>query len=151
MEREVIRELVLCFSGWVASAAILYINFVMFFSLQEIDMSDVIELVRGLDSMLDHMRADYAKWSNLGDDPHGTRAKMTEEYCASLHYYMGKKYVKVTDGSSVKAFVVACDDDKKFAYGDILKPAGWKTPARNFRRGNVLDRTFDRVRWTGAL
>ena len=114
-------------------------------------MSDVIELVRGLDSMLDHMRADYAKWSNLGDDPNGTRARMSEEYSASLHYYMGKKYVKITDGSSVKAFVVACEDDKKFAYGDILKPAGWKTPARNFRRGNVLDRTFDRVRWTGAL
>ena len=33
MEREVIRELVLGFSGWVVSAAILYINFVMFFSL----------------------------------------------------------------------------------------------------------------------
>ena len=33
MEREVIRELVLCVSGWIASVAILYINFVMFFSL----------------------------------------------------------------------------------------------------------------------
>ena len=33
MEREVIRELVRCFSGWVASAAILYIDFVMFFSV----------------------------------------------------------------------------------------------------------------------
>ena len=83
-------------------------------------MSDVIELVRGLDSMLDHMRADYAQWMDRGADPHGTRAKMTEEYCASLHYYMGKKYVKITDGSSVKAFVVACEDDKKFQYGDIL-------------------------------
>ncbi len=115
-------------------------------------MSDKIEaLVNGLDSMLDHMRADYAKWSKLGDDPNGTRARMTEEYSASLQYYMGKKYVKVTDGRSVKAFVVACDDDKKFVFGDILKPAGWKTPARNFRRGNVLERTFDRVRWTGAL
>ena len=63
---------------------------------------------------------------------------------------MGKKYVKITDGRSVKAFVVACDNDKKFAYGDILKPAGWKAPARNFRRGNVLDRSFGAVHWTGA-
>ena len=125
-------------------------------------MSDrVEELVNGLDAMLEAMREDYRNWSGLsnslrpervrGADPHGTRAKMTEEYCASLQYYMGKKYVKVTDGRSVKAFVVACEDDKKFQYGDILKPAGWRTPARNFRRGNVLDRTFDRVRWTGAL
>ena len=43
-------------------------------------MSNVIELVQGLDSMFDHMRADYAQWSNLGDDPNGTRARMTEEY-----------------------------------------------------------------------
>jgi len=64
---------------------------------------------------------------------------------------MGKKYIKVTDGRSVKAFVVACDNDKKFEYGDILKPAGWKAPARNFRRGNVLDRSFNAVRWTGAM
>ena len=114
-------------------------------------MSNVIELVQGLDSMLDHMRADYAKWIDRGADPHGIRDRMTEEYCASLHYRMGKKYVKVTTNESVCAFVVACDDDKKFQYGDILKPAGWKAPARNFRRGNVLDRSFDRVRWTGAL
>jgi len=33
MEREVILELVLCFSGWAVSADVLYINFVMFFSL----------------------------------------------------------------------------------------------------------------------
>ena len=114
-------------------------------------MSDVIELVRGLDSMLDHMRADYARWSDLGEDPRGTRARMSEEYSASLQYYMGKKYVKVTTNESVCAFVVACENDKKFEFGDILKPAGWRAPARNFRRGNVLDRTFDRVRWTGAL
>ena len=116
-----------------------------------IDGEKVEALVEGLDAMLDHMRADYALWSDLGDDPNGTRARMTEEYSASLTYYMGKKYVKITDGRSVKAFVVACTDDRKFEYGDILKPAGWRAPARNFRRGNVLDRTFDRVRWTGAL
>jgi len=76
---------------------------------------------------------------------------MCSEYHAGLTYYMGKKYVKVVSNNSVCAFVVACDGDKKFEFGDILKPAGWKAPARNFRRGNVLDRSFDRVRWTGAL
>ena len=33
MEREVMKDLVLGFSGSVASAAIIYLNFVMFFSL----------------------------------------------------------------------------------------------------------------------
>ena len=118
-------------------------------------------LVEGLDAMLEAMREDYRGWSGRSNSLRPERVRdengetvsdrMCREYCASLRYSMGKKYVKVTDGSSVKAFVVACDDDKKFVFGDILKPAGWKTPARNFRRGNVLDRTFDRVRWTGAL
>ena len=113
----------------------------------------VEKFVERMDAMLDHMRADYALWSDLGDDPNGTRARMSEEYSASLQYYMGKKYVKVTDGRSVKAFIVACTDDRKFQYGDILKPAGWRAPARNFARGNIFDveNGFNSVRWTGAL
>ena len=117
----------------------------------------VEELVEGLDAMLDHMRSDYKSWSDLSSKYDGAsesrlaiRDDMVNEYNSSLTYSMGKKYVKITDGRSVKAFVVACDNDKKFAYGDILKPAGWKAPARNFRRGNVLDRSFGAVRWTGA-
>ena len=117
----------------------------------------VEKLVEGLDAMLDHMRSDYKSWSELSSRYDGDtesrkaiRDDMIKEYDSSLSYRMGKKYVKVHDGRSVKAFVVACDNDKKFEFGDILKPAGWKTPARNFRRGNVLEGTFERVRWTGA-
>ena len=117
----------------------------------------VESLVNGLDAMLDHMREDYKKWSELSSRYDGAsesrlaiRDDMVKEYNSSLTYRMGKKYVKVTDGRSVKAFVVACDNDKKFSFGDILKPAGWKAPARNFRRGNVLDRSFGAVHWTGA-
>ena len=121
----------------------------------------VIDLVTGLDKMLDHMRADYKDWSDRSNDRNPDRERdeygetisdrMYREFASSLHYYMGKKYVKVTDGRSVKAFVVACHDDKKFMFGDILKPAGWKAPARNFRRGSVFDEEFHGVRWTGAL
>ena len=121
----------------------------------------VKELEEGCDAMLEAMREDYRGWSDRSNDRHPDRVvdengetvsdRMCREYCTSLEYSMGKKYIKVTDGESVKAFVVAVDNDKKFEFGDILMPAGWKTPARNFRRGNVLERTFDRIRWTGAL
>ena len=121
----------------------------------------VKELEEGCDAMLEAMREDYRGWSDRSNDRHPDRVvdengetvsdRMCREYCTSLEYSMGKKYIKVTDGESVKAFVVAVDNDKKFEFGDILMPAGWKTPARNFRRGNVLERTFGRIRWTGAL
>jgi hypothetical protein len=113
-----------------------------------IDGEKVEALVEGLDAMLDHMNDSYREWMKT-DDPN--KKRMCSEYHASLTYYMGKKYVKVVTNESVCAFVVACENDKKFEFGDILKPAGWRAPARNFRRGNVLDRSFDRVRWTGAL
>ena len=111
-----------------------------------------------LNDMLEHMKDDYKAWADRGPDPHGTRASMYEDFCKSLDYSIGKKYIKVLrrEGdyhSSVCAFIVNVENDKKFAYGDILKPAGWATPARNFARGSVFDTNSmkDCVRWTGAL
>jgi len=118
-------------------------------------MSNVRESVEaGVEAMLEHMRDDYCVWSRLGEkDEYGTRAKMNTDYADNLRYTVGSKYIKVINSAHnsncVEAFVVNTENDKKFALGDILKPAGWAAPARNFRRGNVLDKTFERVRWTG--
>ncbi len=116
------------------------------------------KMTERLGELLDHMREDYKAWADRGPDTYGTRASMYEEFSDSLDFTYGKKYIKVIkrEGayhSSVCAFVVNCTNDKKFQYGDILKPAGWAAPARNFARGNIFDteRGFDSVRWTGAL
>ena len=117
-------------------------------------MSNVKEKVEaGVEAMLEHMRDDYRGWSKMGSGSTPIRTKMEEDYADNLHYTVGSKYIKVINSAHnsccVEAFVVNTEKDKKFALGDILKPAGWAAPARNFRRGNVLERTFERVRWTG--
>jgi len=67
----------------------------------------------------------------------------------TIRYEDGKRYVRIFtrhNGSrSAWAFV-----DKET--GDVLKPHGWKGPAKNFARGNIFDDDFglSRAGWTGV-
>ena len=118
---------------------------------------DTSLLVDGLDELVELAKKDYSDWSNLGsryDGETDSRRKikddMISEYNSEISYSDASKYVKIVTGNSVWGFVVRVHNDKKFRFGDILKPAGWKTPARNFARGNVIDGNFGGVSWTGA-
>ena len=118
---------------------------------------DTSLLVDGLDELVELAKKDYRKWSDIGSRYDGdteSRRKikddMISEYNREISYSDGSKYVKIVTGNSVWGFVVRVHNDKKFRFGDILKPAGWKTPARNFARGNVVDGNFGGVSWTGA-
>jgi len=53
----------------------------------------------------------------------------------------GKKYMKIIDGSSVWGFVSMWEGVNKGSLvckGDLLKPAGWSSPAKH-SRGNIFD------------
>ena len=102
-----------------------------------------------ISDFLNAMKKDYYGWGNrLGES--ATKKKMYVEFCENLTYSKGSKYIKVfAKSGGVKAFIVNTDKDKKFKKGDILKPAGWAAPARNFARGNILDGGYE-IRWTGA-
>ena len=67
----------------------------------------------------------------------------------SISYSMGRKYLKITlrNGARVWGFVVNDPNDKKFNYGDILRPASFAAPMRNHARGNVF--TGYDVTWGG--
>ena len=107
-----------------------------------------------LDSYLNHIHQDYTDYqSRCNKDADevrtGIMTKMNQEFKAGLRYEIGRKYIKVIDGTRVHSFIVI-RDDKKWKSGDILMAASWNSPATNFSRGNVLAGELSRVSWTGA-
>ena len=77
-------------------------------------------------------------------------------YVNEVYYKVAKNYIKLINqdvdkvtgepiriGGSVRSFIVKNENDVKFNFGDILKPAGWKAPARNFARGNVFNNDYE--------
>ena len=117
-----------------------------------------------IEKVLEAMREDYKKWTMMTRKVHQNvddfnraidiREEMTENYCNGLEVTEGSRYWKITGTSgsgtsrSVKGFIAKAGD-KKFLEGDMLKAAGWASPARNFARGNVLEGDLHGVRWTG--
>ena len=107
-----------------------------------------------IENLLENIKADYLNWTSRN----GTRElseinkKMIAEFNSELGYKEGKKYIKITNrnGGSVWGFVVATDDHKKFKKGDILKAAGFNSPATNAARGNIFESGY-MIQWTGPL
>ena len=77
----------------------------------------------------------------------------------------GRKYLRLVTGAfgegqtSVWGFIAKSDFEKvnklrvgnptiSFKEGDLLKSAGWKTPALNAPRGNIFMEDY-KVQWTG--
>lgn len=106
-------------------------------------------VIEGVEKLMEVAKADYQGWWK-NQEMTEVRQRMIAQFNDGMAYSVGHKYIRVMSGESVHSFVVNTDQDKKFKLGDILMPAGWKTPARNFARGNVLSEDFSRVRWTGA-
>ena len=98
-------------------------------------------LLAGIGKMIDAMVVDYSKGN--------TNERMFNEYKDGFKTIVGQKFIKITNGNGVKAFIVK-EDNGKFKMGDILKPASWRAPAKNSARGNVLEGNYA-IQWTGPL
>ena len=104
-------------------------------------MSISNELATALIGLKDVIVADYARF-------------LKEIDCSKdkfgIEFEAGSKYVKVVSISGGGSRSVHCFVEK--ANGNILRAASWKSPARNFIRGNVFDQAsyINRVRWTGV-
>ena len=98
-------------------------------------------IFEGIGKMIDAMVVDYSKGNN--------NERMFNEYKDGFKSIVGQKFIKITNGNGVKAFIVK-QDNGKFKRGDILKPASWRAPAKNSARGNVLEGGYA-IQWTGPL
>ena len=109
-------------------------------------------------SYLETIKSDYATSMRRGEKTDSMKSvseKMIKEFVDGIHFTVGQKYIRVVTSNghqrSVHSFIVNTYEDNKFQFGDILKAAGWATPARNFRRGNVFEtESYQKVCWTGA-
>ena len=107
-----------------------------------------VQFFTDMDKYLNYIVSDYRKIMK-GCKTDELRKEMVDEFTKGIRYEVGNKYIKVITGSSVHSFIVRNKTDK-FNPGDILKAASWKAPAKNFARGNIFDKTFGNIRWTGA-
>lgn len=108
--------------------------------------------------LIEKIKEEYIAWAtrvcevNYAEGkikPDSFFAKTIAEFEEQTQAIYGKKYIKIVRKGSVWGFIVNTDTDKKFKKGDILKPAGWNGPARNFSRGNIFAEHYT-VDWAGA-
>jgi sulfate adenylyltransferase subunit 1 (EFTu-like GTPase family) len=108
------------------------------------DMNTAIEV------LVEAIKTDYRDYKGRvrsGSDEMGpTTRSMISNFENGFKITEGNKYIKIIQGGSVWGFI-AKNDDGKFKRGDILKPAGRSTPAKNAARGNVFGGY--NIMWTG--
>lgn len=102
--------------------------------------------------LIEKIRVDYFRFlSRMGDGPEPSpfAQQQMDNFYNDIEVAPGSKYIKIIRERCVWGFIVNTDNDKKFKRGDILKAAGWAAPARNKARGNILEKDFSWVQWTG--
>ena len=76
---------------------------------------------------------------------HYTKSGYVHEKPPQIKIYGGRKYLRIakinnagSGQTSVHSFICLVDDPKKGeTAGDVMKPSGWKLPAKH-RRGNIF-------------
>ena len=108
---------------------------------------EIKDFEKGIENLRRAILENYVEWcSHVRIEVDENRIQDFEN---SLWISHGRKYTAVWRENTIWGFVVNSAIDPKFQLGDILKPAGWRTPARNFERGNIFESDMN-VHWAGA-
>ena len=107
-------------------------------------LPSVSDFDSALNRLLDNIHKDYQRWSGRIEYSSGAeRVDITTKG--------GRKFIKIIRDNSVWGFVAKSDGMHKgvpMKMGDVLKAAGWASPAKH-TRGNIFDDKQDYFRWTG--
>ena len=108
-------------------------------------------LDEGIKFLMAGAKADYVAMSTSYGKKEltGYSLEQTSLWDSKTKVMPGKKYIKIVQDTGVFCFIVR-EDSGKFKKGDILKAAGYRAPARNSARGNVLTGNYN-IQWTGPL
>jgi hypothetical protein len=97
-------------------------------------------------------RKDIKEKPQLNDHYNKLSADAVTKFKNGFSMSETKYYYKFISDGGVHSFIVKEDKEirrKAWKKGDILKPAGFNTPALNKPRGNIFGNY--KVRWTGPL
>ena len=103
-------------------------------------LPSVSDFDSAMDRLVENIHQDYIKWTN------GPPLRLTPITVKS-----GRKFIKIIRDNSVWGFVAKADGVHKgvpMIAGDVLKAAGWASPAKH-TRGNIFDNKQDYFSWTG--
>ena len=105
----------------------------------------------GIQNMIQGAKDDYIQMSTSygKKELEGYSKDQVDKWESLFRVETGKKYIRVVRENGVFCFIVR-EDSGKFKKGDILKAAGYRAPARNSARGNVLEGGYN-IQWTGPL
>ena len=108
-------------------------------------------IYEGIANMMAGAKDDYIQMSTSygKKELQGYSKDQVDKWESMFRVETGKKYIRVVRENGVFCFIVR-EDSGKFKKGDILKAAGYRAPARNSARGNVLTGNYN-IQWTGPL
>ena len=102
-------------------------------------------------ALVGKIKEDYVKFATAGGEKEltGYHAEQVHNFEKNITITDGRKYIKIVRDNCVWGFIVK-EDGPKFNKGDILKAAGFYSPATNRARGNIFALDNLKVKWTGA-
>lgn len=102
------------------------------------------ELDGFVNDYIQYLENNYKKWSGIDESSSNPKFDVIKgrNYWKIVHVYP-------SGGHAAHSFIVI-KPANDFQFGAILKAASWASPAKNYSRGNVVNRSYGSISWSGC-